>query len=428
MHQDNNNSAQIVSWSMLNTPEQIKKAVDNSFPSKNGLKWTEILFLSRSESFYTNQKNFEDYWYLSYGINDPTELLNQLNDMGFITPEPLEDSIKKLTTAEIKEKLKYFALKVSGKKQELINRLLTNVSMVDLEKYIAKRYYKLTDLGNSEIKQNEYVFQFGYYNRSNLYGFDIWWLNAKIYENPTMNYRDLIWGELNKQSIIAKEKFNDGYFYEYIRIREIMAQFLLDEKKNYKTALSLLAEAYYIYGNTEAINSFIVSRNHKNHFTDTSSTNLGYNDSFNEYFKIEINALSQIQTSLNYSDDELFKKIITILNKYSIDKEYISKADIAGYMVSSINGDIDQISILSEMIEESLINQHIIPKPPTQHKKVYSYNQLVLLNFAGQEHEKNGEIEKAIQCYETVIEQTFNGNHPYDRLATIYHNLQDDAV
>ena len=248
----------------------------------------------------------------------------------------LEDSIKKLTTAEIKEKLKCFSLRVSGKKQELIDRLITNVSMVDLEKYIDKRYYKLTDIGNSEIKQNEYIFQFRYNNRSSLYGFDIWWLNAKIHENPTINYRDLIWGELNRQSTIAKEKFNNGYFYEYIRIREIMAQFLLDEKKNYETALSLLVEAYYIYGNTEAINSFIASRNHNNHFTDKFTNNSNYVDSFDEYFKIEINALSQIQTSLNYSDDELFKKIISILNKYSIDKEYISKADIAGYMVDSV--------------------------------------------------------------------------------------------
>ena len=28
-----------ISWSLLDTPEKIKRAVENSFPSQNGLKW-----------------------------------------------------------------------------------------------------------------------------------------------------------------------------------------------------------------------------------------------------------------------------------------------------------------------------------------------------------------------------------------------------
>lgn len=41
-------------------------------------------------------------------------------------------------------------------------------------------------------------------------------------------------------------------------------------------------------------------------------------------------------------------------------------------------------------------------------------------NLRGIEFEKKGEIEKAIRLYEKNVEEDFEGNHPYDRLAIIY--------
>lgn len=43
--------------------------------------------------------------------------------------------------------------------------------------------------------------------------------------------------------------------------------------------------------------------------------------------------------------------------------------------------------------------------------------------------EKRGEVDKAIEIYEGVIEKNFEGNHPYDRLAVIYrkrNQLEDE--
>ena len=41
-------------------------------------------------------------------------------------------------------------------------------------------------------------------------------------------------------------------------------------------------------------------------------------------------------------------------------------------------------------------------------------------NLKGIEFEKKEEIEKAIRLYERNVEEDFEGNHPYDRLAIIY--------
>lgn len=46
-------------------------------------------------------------------------------------------------------------------------------------------------------------------------------------------------------------------------------------------------------------------------------------------------------------------------------------------------------------------------------------------NLNGQEKEKQGEIEFAIREYEKNINEGFEGNHPYDRLAIIYRKNKD---
>ncbi|WP_264529271.1 hypothetical protein [Flavobacterium sp. N502540] len=43
-------------------------------------------------------------------------------------------------------------------------------------------------------------------------------------------------------------------------------------------------------------------------------------------------------------------------------------------------------------------------------------------NLKGAEFEKTGNLEKAIELYEENVKESFKGNHPYDRLATIYKN------
>lgn len=42
-------------------------------------------------------------------------------------------------------------------------------------------------------------------------------------------------------------------------------------------------------------------------------------------------------------------------------------------------------------------------------------------NLAGIEAEKAGDIDRAIELYEQNVKEKFDGNHPYDRLAIIYH-------
>lgn len=61
---------------------------------------------------------------------------------------------------------------------------------------------------------------------------------------------------------------------------------------------------------------------------------------------------------------------------------------------------------------------------------VASFEKQVERNLKGIQFEKGGQVDKAIKLYERNIEENFEGNHPYDRLAIIYRerNQIDDEI
>ena len=46
-------------------------------------------------------------------------------------------------------------------------------------------------------------------------------------------------------------------------------------------------------------------------------------------------------------------------------------------------------------------------------------------NLLGMSCEKAGQIDRAVLCYEACIKNSFDGNHPYDRLLVIYRKRKD---
>lgn len=59
-----------------------------------------------------------------------------------------------------------------------------------------------------------------------------------------------------------------------------------------------------------------------------------------------------------------------------------------------------------------------------------NFDKQVERNLKGIQFEKEGQIDKAIELYEANIEENFEGNHPYDRLAVIYRKREqiDDEI
>lgn len=52
------------------------------------------------------------------------------------------------------------------------------------------------------------------------------------------------------------------------------------------------------------------------------------------------------------------------------------------------------------------------------------FDKQVNRNLKGKKLENSGKISQAIKLYETNIEEGFDGNHPYDRLAILYRKAR----
>jgi DNA-directed RNA polymerase subunit F len=49
-------------------------------------------------------------------------------------------------------------------------------------------------------------------------------------------------------------------------------------------------------------------------------------------------------------------------------------------------------------------------------------------NLRGRELEREGHVDNAVELYQANVQEGFEGNHPYDRLATIYRQRKDYAL
>lgn len=213
----------------------LSSRIKSAFPSANGLYPHEIMMLDYASSYKTSGNSFQNFWKWNYSVLDPQGVLDSLFERGFICRGDAPSALQRLVVADLKSMLTKKGAKTTGKKDELISRILETYSVEELEETIPNRNYALTELGKQELKANEYV---PYLHRHHY--MSVWEMNIMLHtNNPShLRYRDIIWRELNKQS---GEHFQNFDFGLYRNTRLSMHDFLIEEKK-YKTALHLLCE------------------------------------------------------------------------------------------------------------------------------------------------------------------------------------------
>ena len=233
--------------------QQIKELQRNSFPSKNGLRPHEILMLYYAPSYSVNETSFPQFWYYEYAIDNPRKVLDSLNNRGFIRKASAKESIGALTVDNLKYMLKSSGIKPIGKKEALIQLVQANIDEQVLESEIQNRKYALTQLGASELNENEYVPYMHKYKYKNI---SVWDINKDMQSYPPHLWRDCIWGRLNRiycdlikavpQNI--NRSMLSGLLYQ-------QAEFLMEENK-IAAAFDLVVDGIYIDANYNAVFQF----------------------------------------------------------------------------------------------------------------------------------------------------------------------------
>ncbi|WP_289702607.1 SAP domain-containing protein [uncultured Parasutterella sp.] len=161
-----------------------EEKMSTAYPSKNGLYPNQLKLLDSAKYFETEQQDYPIFWSQEYGFKDVSLALKQLEKDGFIQAGDLKAELsKKLKLPDIKKMLKDNDQKVTGKKEELLDRLLGLSIKSELEQKYTSRPYYLTEKGKQELDNNAYI---------RCRYFSVWDMNKWTNENPEKNWIDIV--------------------------------------------------------------------------------------------------------------------------------------------------------------------------------------------------------------------------------------------
>jgi len=281
--------------------ERIKTAI----ASKHGLFPHEILVLGCAHNFYTSGNHFQDSWWSQNGIPDMQKVLDSLVERGFLEIGGIETALNIQKIPALKEVLKDHNLKQTGKKVDLVERVLKEIPEIELNKRFPQRTYSLTELGQEALKAEEYVL---YIDRHTYEDLDIWTLNRLVYSKPYSPYRDKIWEYLNECSMKHAKENNWGL---YRNCRLTMYKFLLEEKK-YQEALCMLSEVVF-YDLSGLDNNFDMK------YLDIFAPSLfPYESSSAKIYPAITDMICYCQEEAGVSDDELKVIFTNNMSKLSV--------------------------------------------------------------------------------------------------------------
>ena len=214
----------------------------------------ELVLLSMAEKYKVGEKKYPDYIRSQFGIGFPDERYQKMGEKGLIRPSTAIESLSHLKVTELKAIAAKLGLKVSGKKDELCNRIAENASEGDLEADVSDRYWIVTEKGKTLLEENKYI---SFYMDKHPYSLESVGLDINAYSQlfsgkPNGRVRDVLWGEFNKRSIEYYNKgMTKGEFGDYCGLLRTMALFLEEETKH-KDALAMYMRYIHYRANFEA--------------------------------------------------------------------------------------------------------------------------------------------------------------------------------
>ena len=156
---------------------------------------------------------------------------------------------------------------MSGKKDEICERITENLNNNEIDRYITDRYWKLTEEGKKKLDEKPYIsfyLEKHEYSLANI-GINIFSLSKEMENAVTGNIRDILWGKFNQLSLkFYNNGMVKGEFKDYCELHRIMALFLKEEKR-YKEALFQYSKYIYYRANFEASLSAL------NHYNNMAS-------------------------------------------------------------------------------------------------------------------------------------------------------------
>lgn len=173
------------------------------------------------------------YFMYECGIKNPVAYHQDLIKQGLFVPAPVGASISSMKVAELKKILSELGLPTTGKKDALIQRILTSADDSVLNKYCPEKLYIPSEAASAFLQANQnYVLV--HTHKSN-WGID--WHEFDANYKPGMSFYDVAWGIFNNRIIDSHNFGRNEYFNMY--------QLLMEEGKKDR-AIKMLLQVLYL--------------------------------------------------------------------------------------------------------------------------------------------------------------------------------------
>ena len=293
----------------------------NETTYKPHVKYAVALMLKAYGKGTAIPDNYPLYFERECGLTNPKKLHISLIRKGYLIPSPLKDLLLNLSTAELKTILESCGLKKSGKKEDLVKRILLEVDYCILNNYLNdKNYYSLSEKGIVFLKlYSDYIILHKYAK----FGIDI-----EEYENYKRLYPYLCCEDI--LIFIHQEKLlSDKYNYHYhIILKELydnteqfyfaLREFLVIKYLtiNYVQAFDWLSDELQFYSPDKAIA----------HVWETQKNRLCLAPADASYFVKHMEEYSAKDLDLLYEEYPLSNTLITKVEFSSILHDMSSEA------------------------------------------------------------------------------------------------------
>ena len=116
--------------------------IKSAYTSNNGLYPHEILMLHYAKTYKSQGNSFQSFWKWNYSVLDPQQVLDTLYKRGFVCYADASIALKNFTVSNLKEILEKKGEKASGKKDDLVKRVIETYSKDELESILPEKYYQ----------------------------------------------------------------------------------------------------------------------------------------------------------------------------------------------------------------------------------------------------------------------------------------------
>lgn len=310
----------------------------NRVINDGNLSLEEILMLALTNERDTSNDFFPGYWQYTYNVN-PQILFTNLIERGFYTKEKsLFITLERKTVEELKSILRSHNLKVSGKKQILIERILNELNKEQLNSIELIEVYKINDKAKEILANNEHILFF----HNNPMEISIY--EAHDFKNKNPQYSPI---EIARHLIGIKSERHiaNGDWGLYRNSRFSLAE-IETQAQNLEGALVLLFEVCYLglSGMGNNFNPDFIDIYEKHFFP--------YEESLNTLAPGIVNLIKKLKVKLNLSDLELGQAFLTSMEKYQVPFHLFTKDECANILIAEINYEEEQLKKIYKVAEK----------------------------------------------------------------------------